>query len=1685
MTCNLGVSEDFRGRKETALPMTPSRIAPGFCRLVTMCVLACGAYRAGPEALRAQDVVVSEFMASNQSTLEDEDGEFSDWLELHNPNPTDVSLDGWSLSDDAGDPRKWQLPAITLETGGYLLIFASGKDRASADGELHTNFKLSASGEYLGLARPDGSVAHEYSPEYPRQRGDISYGLAGEVASLIVPGGPADYHVPTSDALGELWTLPDFAPDASWEVGATGVGYQTGGDTGAPPPDGFWSFDESLEDRAGGHDGEFEGGASPSFVEGFGGPGTHAIHFDGQSEYVDLSSTGGEPLYNSPAYTIALWVKAEPQRDKRVYSEGSATNNNPLLTIGTDSSGATGKVDIFIRSNSSRSLLRHRLTEGVAFDGTWHHIAWVDREGSANVYIDGVRDAESFDYAREPLDLDVASIGAVLRSGPCCFFDGSIDDVAVWRRALNDDEIAILAAGISPGEGTAYTPLVETDVEGALKGVGSSIYLRLPFLVEDPSAFDLLTLRMKYDDGFVAYLGGVEVARAGAPEMPDWKSTATGMRSSAEAVVYENFDLTVALESLRPGENVLAIHGLNSSPDDESFLVLPELLASSSLGAEGRYFAGPSPGAANEGGTIDFVEDTSFSVDRGFYEDPIVVELTTETEGAEIRYTTDGSAPTPANGEVYSSPLLIERTTTLRAAAFKDGFQPTNVDTQTYIFLEDVIRQPNSRPGYPSRWQGWTADYGMDPAIATDTRSPHYAPTLKDDLKSLPTLSLVLDPDDLMGPTRGIYTHSLSRGVSWERAASIELIHPDGEREDLQVNCGVRMQGGSSARPGEGKHAFRLLFKDEYGPTKLRYRLFEDSKVDRFDTIILRCFSTDSWHFKDGGSRYRRWDSQFIRDMWMKDSQLAMGQLSGHNTYVHLYLNGFYWGLYNPSERPDDSFNALHQGGEKEDWDVVKDFAEVFRGNGTAWNDFMSQSNASLRNTDAYQRLQGNHPDGTRNPDFPALLDVDNLIDYMILHFYGCSEDWPHHNWYAARNRSGTEGWKFFVWDQEIVMDFQFRNRISVSNANSPAHPYSRLRTNADFRMRFADRVQKHLFEGGALTNEEARRRWMARANEIDRAVIAESARWGDYRVDVKDPSNSPAELYTRDHWLTEQSKVLEEYIPRSHALAMQRFEQGGLYPGVSVPTFSQPGGRIPGDFVLMLTAPIGTVYYSLDGSDPRLPGGAISPDALVAGATALTTVLAADAAATYLVPGDGGLGLDWTASDFDDAAWTEATSAIGYERSSGFEDDLSTDVETAMHGVNSSIYLRVPFEIEDPAAYTVLTLRLKYDDGFVAYLNGREVASHNAPETAEWNSRATTSHGDSDAQLFLEFDITTGLDALLSGTNILAIHGLNASVTSSDFLIVPELVAGRAAEQPGIPLSETTIVNARALHGGEWSALAQATFIIDEPLELRITEIAYHPHDAPADSPHAADDFEFLELQNVGTRPLALVDVKLTGGVEFAFPTDALSWLDPGEVVLVVKDLEAFEERYDARGLYIAGEYEGNLANGGDDLTLENALGETVLSFSYDDGWYPETDGRGASLVIVDALGDPSTWGAPESWTASVETGGTPGFHPLDDPPPGGLQRIGDANQDGGVDISDAVSFLRFLFAGGRLTLPCEGDSIDQGGNLALLDINADGRLDVADPVTLLGHLFSAGPPPARGPGCVRIEGCPDVCVR
>jgi hypothetical protein len=755
-----------------------------------------------------------------------------------------------------------------------------------------------------------------------------------------------------------------------------------------------------------------------------------------------------------------------------------------------------------------------------------------------------------------------------------------------------------------------FEDLIGADVEAGMFQVNASALIRIPFALDDPASLVGLVLRMKYDDGYVAYLNGVEVARRNAPDELLWNSQATATHRDSLAVEFEDVDLSAAVGQLRPGQNVLAIHGLNSSVRSNDFLILP-VLATTGPGVvqtlTGRYFATPTPAAPNgEASYGGLIAMPTMSVPRGLYDTPFDVVLTTATPGTRLVYTTDGSAPRVDHGiEILpTSPqippqatLHIAQTSVVRVAAFKDDFLPSAIQTRTYIFPDDVATQDFQATldaGLPDHWEGTLPDYGIDPDVVgpDDLFDGLYTRQFVDSLRAIPSLSMVMDVEDLFGQ-QGIYSNPEQRGSEWERPTSLELINSDGAA-GFQADAGVRIQGVSSrSHAATKKKSFRLSFRREYGPTKLEFPLFGSDAADRFDTIVLRNLYNDGWQWQSAGVR-----AQYVRDEWLRAAQLAMGQVGSHGTFVHLYINGHYWGIYNAVERPDASFLATYFGGDKDEWDALNT-GDPVDGSQAAWQTLLelakdvATAEPEVSNA-AYQRLLGNHPDGTKDPALEPLLDVDNMIDYLLVNFYTGNTDWPTRNWYAGRLRGAeSDGFKFFSWDGEWTLNF--RSNVATDRTGvsvGAAAVYSQLRGNDEFRLRFADHVQRHFFEGGLFyvdsdnpaadpANPERNMPaalYQRLADQVELALIAESARWGDQHEELP---------LTVADWRTERDDLLANYFPRRSPIVLDQLVAAGLYPTIVAPVFSQHGGTVPSGTLLTLEGP-GEVYFTLDGSDPR-----------------------------------------------------------------------------------------------------------------------------------------------------------------------------------------------------------------------------------------------------------------------------------------------------------------------------------------------------------------------------------------------------------------------------------------------------------------------------------------------------------------
>ncbi|MFH1719325.1 MAG: lamin tail domain-containing protein [Planctomycetota bacterium] len=1014
-----------------------------------------------------------------------------------------------------------------------------------------------------------------------------------------------------------------------------------------------------------------------------------------------------------------------------------------------------------------------------------------------------------------------------------------------------------------------------------------------------------------------------------------------------------------------------------------------------------RFFPFPTPAARNNAGYSGLVAEPQFSHDHGFYDEPFSVTIASETEGAIIYYTLDGSEPynssaggrTPG-GTVYTGPIYISMTTPLRAKAIKPSWESSGTVTQTYIFLDDVIRQsPSGQPpglGWPrGSVNGQTIDYGMDPDVVNDSR---YRNKIKDALLALPAISLVTDLDNLFDSSTGIFVNARQQGLSWERPVSVELINPDGS-EGFQIDAGLRIRGGFSRSSSNPKHAFRLLFRAEYGDAKLRFPLFEDEGVDEFDNIDLRTSQNYSWSFQGDGS------NTMVREVFSRDVQREMGRPYTRSRYYHLYINGHYWGLFQTQERSEASYAESYLSGDKEDFDVVKSrggnpnyVIEAADGNLNAWRRLWDAARAGFADDESYYRVQGMNPDGTRNPGYEKLLDVDNLIDYMICTYYVGDPDGPvsawgrvPNNFYGIYNRNNPNGFKFFRHDAEHSLRDLQENRLFADttiavggqfNQSNPLWVHMQLAANQRYQMRFADRVFKYFFNDGILTPGKSQERIRTRAGQIELAIIAESARWGDAK------RSTP---FTRDsHWQPEINRLLTNYMPLRTSVVLDQFKAAGWYPNVNPPSFGRQGGQVANGYRLSMSTTTGIIYYTLDGSDPHLPPVQQGTN------TATTTLLTENATKRVLVPVRA-ISSNWTGGGvFNDSTWrfgSTSPGGVGYERGSGYENYISLDVQAQMYNGNTTCYIRIPFTVSgDPARFDFMTLKMRYDDGFVAYINGVEVQRVLFTGTPAWNSKADSNH---EADGVESFSLTDHISELKQGNNILAIQGLNVSATSSDFLISAELVAAERSDSIGgsniaptaiqysgsIILTNSTHVKARVLTGRTWSALNEVVFAFGPVAEnLRITEIMYHPKArGNTDEPNE----EFIELKNIGAESINLNLVSFTNGIDFTFPSVELV---ADDYVLVVQDRSTFEGRYGSN-LNIAGQYSGSLNNGGERIRLEDAIGQTVLDFNYKDGWRSVTDGEGFSLTIVDPTNpDLTSWDEKDSWRASTYAAGSPG---------------------------------------------------------------------------------------------------------
>ncbi len=498
-------------------------------------------------------------------------------------------------------------------------------------------------------------------------------------------------------------------------------------------------------------------------------------------------------------------------------------------------------------------------------------------------------------------------------------------------------------------------------------------------------------------------------------------------------------------------------------PGDVSFGMLPSAGDNRFPLRRHGLFITPTPGETNRGEMLGQVADTQFSHPRGLHDQPFTLKIGCRTPGSVIRYTLDGSLPRSDHGIVYSGPITITNTTILRAAAFRVGFRPSNVDTLTFLF-------PAAPRPVPE-----TSSLSGGARIRTHPLPSQTA------LSSLPIVSLVLDPADLWDPTRGLQVNPLQTGDAWEKTASMEWIESGstGSRTgDRAASCGLRVHGpsGGNSDP-DAKLSFRVVFRDLHGTPEWSGRLFGPTGAKHFKTLLLDAGSPagESMDTRQAGPA-------LLRDAVTRETFRAMGHPAPDGRFVHVVLNGNYWGVYDLQERIDARFLADRLGGKPSDF-TMRGANGVISGEDTAWLRIRDLCGLGMSDPGRYAELE-------------SLVDLEAFADFVALRTQeGSRGDPDTSGWIAVRRESPRVGAFLFLPQGRHLRRGEAGERTPM-DALSPATLYRSLESQPRFMGLFEKRRRMHGAPGGALSPEAMEARRSELLERVGPALEAEALRW-------------------------------------------------------------------------------------------------------------------------------------------------------------------------------------------------------------------------------------------------------------------------------------------------------------------------------------------------------------------------------------------------------------------------------------------------------------------------------------------------------------------------------------------------------------------------------------------------------------
>lgn len=1159
-------------------------------------------------------------------------------------------------------------------------------------------------------------------------------------------------------------------------------------------------------------------------------------------------------------------------------------------------------------------------------------------------------------------------------------------DDSLWTEAL---------AGIGwESNGGTLEPAIATNISDEMRAKNASGYFRFPFTFSSTGKqLQSLNLALHVDDGFVAYINGVRVASHNDPTPLEWNSQAT--RSDGDQFLLDNPSThTIAATPglLVDGENVLAIQGMNTSSGGSDFLLdsilVAEVMDSTGTEREG-YFESPTPGLPNSGGQAT---------------GPVFLDVTDKptrpVAGTDLVITAQmGAVAAPVDTVTMSYRVMFGAETTV--AMVDDGVAPDTLAADG--FFTAVIPGGEFDHGEMIRWRFLARD-----GIGLESRMPPFREPL-DSHQYVGTVAVNPDTESLLTVVETFYQNpGAAGGTSGTRGAVFYL-------GELYDNIYANRHGQSTG--GFPKKSFNLDFNKTQ-----RFLWHPDEKrVKDIDLLT-------NWADKSKARHVLSWEI-------MRESGVH-----AHFAFtVRVQQNGEFFSTADFVEDADDIY--LERAGLNPNGALYKMYNNTLAvGNSTVSSAVEKKNRRDEDSQDLKDFIAGLNA-GNADQQWSFIYDNVNIPMMVNMSAANCvvrNTDMHRKNWYIYRDSGRTDEWATLPWD----LDLAHGRKWNSSNA-------------------YFDNA---LFTNGVI--------------QVGTAVTLIQKMWA--RPEVREMLNRRIRTLS-DQFLNHPDTPYEQrYFERRLDEMLAAIDPPGISPSDAQRDFEKWGSWLQNGNKVPFTNPNPQVESMAEGverwKNEYLPGRRNEiynrQPSIPESQTGLIkytykNLFGSGAPVQVKVPTDGSDDATWMMRNFNDSSWTAGVTGVGFDGSK-YVPLIGVNTSEEMRGATprTSAYMRIEFQVDDPLIYQKLQLHMKFDDGYIAYLNGVKIDERNAPITPAWDSSATTAGQEAKVDAYEVFDVSSSVSELVAGTNVLAIHGMNGSASSSDFLILPELSAGvpdsdRYSEpliefgtiefDPDsgnqdeeyieiinnndiavdisnwtlgsgveilfaggtvIPANSSLYVSpdvkafrARATSpkGGERRLVVGAynghLSSFGESLELRdalgvlnnsasyigepsdaqrylvVTEIMYHPE--------PEGTAEYLELMNISdTVTLDLIGVNFTEGITFDFTGGGVTSLAPGERVLVVRNVMAFEAAHGV-GLPVAGVFAlaSSLGNGGESLKLEDAGGGTIKEFTYNDKapWPTTPDTSGYSLVLIAPDTNPES-SEPLNWRASAAVGGTPG---------------------------------------------------------------------------------------------------------